>query len=237
MNAARILLVEDETNVSFALTFHLQAAGWVVHLAETLADAESALDESIDLLLLDRALPDGDGIHFCEQARARGFLIPILMLTANDSPESIVDGLNAGADDYVTKTARTSEVIGRIHAQLRRYRWSRAAKAGTPVVVPFEGIELNGVRVNFATHRYDGTCEPGELTALEIRLLRHFLENPNRVVSRSELLEHVWGLSGNVHTRTVDNFMMRLRRLFEPDDTAPAVFITVRGSGYRFQQP
>lgn len=230
-----ILVVEDEENIAFLLEYNLRAEGFSVTHVDLLAKAAVEIQKDFDLVLLDLMLPDGDGIEFCRALRSRGVLTPVVMLTARDSDAAIVAGLEAGADDYVTKPFVLAQLFSRIRAQLRRRAWARGGSA--PQRAVDDVFELNGVRVDFATHLWAGPREGGELTALEVRLIRHFRDNPDRVVSREELLESVWGVATSVQTRTVDNFIVRLRKMFEDDPASPQFLVTVRGAGYRFILP
>jgi DNA-binding response OmpR family regulator len=175
-------------------------------------------------------LPDGQGVDLCEELRASGDHTPILFLTAKGAPEDIVAGLVAGADDYVSKPFVLSELFIRVGAILRRQRWNELAVTSAVEVFSFgEGNE-----VDFATRVTLAKGSEVSLTDLELRLLHFFVERQNQVVSRQDLLEEVWGMSRNTNTRTVDNFLVRLRRIFEIDPSRPQHFVTVRGVGYRF---
>lgn len=222
-----ILLVEDEEHLAINLEFNLQEEGYQVDVAETLAEARALVQRGPGLIILDVMLPDGLGTDFCRELRQSGDRTPVLMLTAKGSSDDIVTGLESGADDYMTKPFALRELLGRVRAMLRRQRWSH--KPETPQVFHF-----NGHSVNFDTGEVLVRSQPATLTALELRLLQFFVENQDKILSREALLEEVWGLSRSTHTRTVDNFLVRLRRLFEEDPSAPRHFVTVRGLGYRF---
>ena len=231
MSVDRILLVEDEEHLAFTLRFNLQEEGYTVDLAGTLAAARECVENKYDLILLDIMLPDGSGFDFCEELRTAGNLAPVVMLTAKGTPEDIVTGLGVGADDYLTKPFSLSELLGRISAVLRRRRWDSESKSTDS---PLSEAVFGDNRVNFATFEVVAQGEPVEMTELELRLLRFFIDRPNAVVSREELLEGVWQVSPKTNTRTVDNFLVRLRKVFESDPATPAHFLTVRGVGYRF---
>lgn len=228
----RLLVVEDEENLAFSLEFNFEAEGYEVTLATCLAEARRFLEHaSYDLVVLDMMLPDGQGIDLCRELRLGGDHTPVLFLTAKGAPDDVVAGLDAGADDYVTKPFVLAELLVRVAAMLRRQRWNEAA----PVAANLREVEFGeGNSVNFGTREAFAQGEPVSLTDLEMRLLQFFCERQNLVVSRQELLEDVWGLAGDTNTRTVDNFLVRLRRLFEPDPSRPQHFVTVRGVGYRF---
>lgn len=224
-----ILLVEDEAHLAYALRFNLEEEGYSVTVAGTLEEANAAVRANPPaLIVLDVMLPDGDGFAFCESLRRRGDRTPVLMLTAKNTAPDVIEGLGAGADDYVGKPFDLGELLGRIRALLRRRSWAVAPT--TKDVFAF-----GPHRVDFEAHRVEADGTQVEPTELELRLLRFFVDNPKRVVSREELLENVWEVSRQVHTRTIDNFIVRLRRLFEEDPANPRYFKTVRGVGYRFE--
>lgn len=231
MNSNRILLVEDEEHLAFTLRFNLQEEGYSVDLAGTLQAARECLGQPYDLILLDIMLPDGSGFDLCEELRAAGNFAPVVMLTAKGTPEDIVTGLSVGADDYLTKPFSLSELLGRISAVLRRRRWENESRA---TVAPLSEFVFGDNRINFVTFEVMADGKPVDMTELELRLLRFFVDRPNVVVSREELLEGVWQVSPKTNTRTVDNFLVRLRKVFELDPGDPAHFLTVRGVGYRF---
>ena len=229
---ARLLLVEDEEHLAFALRFNLEAEGYVVTTAPTLADARAAIGDAppFDLILLDVMLPDGSGRSFCEQLRRRGDRTPVLMLTAKNTPPDIIAGLEAGADDYLGKPFDLSELLGRISALLRRRQWDLA----TPSVSDATTVAFGAATLDRSTRRIRTGDDETELTELELRLAEYFVQRPNEIVRREALLEDVWGVSPNSQTRTVDNFVARLRKLIEPEPRRPRYLATVRGAGYRY---
>ena len=231
MNTPRILLVEDEEHLAFTLRFNLEEEGYSVDLAGTLEAARECIGRPYDLILLDIMLPDGSGFDFYEELRTKGNFAPVLMLTAKGTPEDIVTGLGVGADDYLTKPFSLSELLGRISAVLRRRQWERDSN---PAPEASSQLVFGENRVNFETFEVSARGEPVELTELELRLLRFFVDRPNVVVSRQELLEGVWQVNPHTNTRTVDNFLVRLRKVFELDPSEPKHFLTIRGVGYRF---
>ena len=183
-------------------------------------------------IVLDVMLPDLDGFELCARLRSADNYIPVIMLTARSLPHDRVRGLEAGADDYLVKPFELSELLARIRSLLRRRRWESDS---TSRVTGAATLQFGTVRVNFDFHeaRVDG--EPVQLTQLEFALLRYFAEHPDRVLSRDELLENVWQLRNYPNTRTVDNFVLRLRKYFEPNAARPVFFLSVRGLGYRFR--
>jgi len=229
---ARLLLVEDEEHLAFSLRFNLEAEGYTVSTASTLAEARAALDDddAHDLIVLDVMLPDGSGRAFCARMRDRGDRTPVLMLTAKNAPPDIIAGLEAGADDYLGKPFDLSELLGRITALLRRRQWDR----GRPAAASDATVRFGGATLDRATRRIRSGGDEVELTELELRLAEYFIARPNEIVRREALLEDVWGVSPNSRTRTVDNFVARLRKLIEPDPRRPHHLTTVRGAGYRY---
>jgi DNA-binding response OmpR family regulator len=176
-------------------------------------------------------LPDGNGFELCQTIRMNDKQIPILFLTAKGSSDDIVRGLECGADDYMTKPFSLKELLARIIAMLRRSRWNEKEETALTSLSTFK-FQQN--IIDFKSHTITVRGHSTQLTVLELRLLEFFVSHANTIVSRQDLLEHVWNISSDVNTRTVDNFLVRLRRLFEKDPTHPQHFITVRGLGYRF---
>ena len=223
--SATILVVEDEPTIQSLIEVNLRRAGHVVQLA---SDAESARrmvqDALPDLVLLDWMLPGMSGVDFARQLRgdARTRNLPIIMLTARAEGRDKVDGLEVGADDYVTKPFSPRELMARIKAVLRRH-----APQATD-----DAVELGGLRLDPATHRVTaGGMEIG-LGPTEFRLLHYLMTHPERVHGRSQLLDQVWGDHVFVEERTVDVHIRRLRAALEPSGHDGLVQ-TVRGSGYR----
>lgn len=232
--AGRVLLVEDEEHLAFALQFNLEAEGYAVDVAGSLQEAREHLEgEGYDLVLLDVMLPDGVGFDLCVELRAQGVLTPVLMLTAKGSAEDIVYGLNAGADGYMTKPFHLQELLSRLAALIRRQRW-QVQPPSAEVSDAGDAVSFGANHVDFARRSASAQGKAVELTELELRLLRFLVEHQGRPVSREELLEGVWDVSPQTNTRTVDNFIVRLRRLFEVDPSNPQHIVTVRGVGYRF---
>lgn len=231
MSTKRLLLLEDEEHLGFTLQFNLMEEGYHVDWAQSLKEAREHTQEPYDLLILDVMLPDGSSLDWCKQLREQGLHVPILFLTAKGSPEDIVSGLEVGADDYVTKPFALHELLARIKAMLRRTAWH--AKPTDAESHP-QRFHFGNHQINFQTHEVVAHGKPVELTHLEIRLLRFFVQHQGAVVSRESLLENVWEVHASNYTRTVDNFLVRLRRIFEKDPSQPQHFVTVRGAGYRF---
>jgi DNA-binding response OmpR family regulator len=219
------LLIEDESNLAQALRIALKKLGIKAEHAANLAAARKALEgKTPELVLLDRNLPDGDGIRLCEELRAGGYRGMILMLTAVGQTSERVRGLMSGADDYLPKPFSWEEFSARVHALARRKL--APAPAAT---APREEWEIDASRL-----RIQGPLGWKDLTPLEFKLARHLMDAQGAIVSRDDLLKHVWGFTLLPKTRTVDHFMGRLRKLFEQDPESPTHFLTVRGAGYRF---
>ena len=223
---ANILLVEDEPAIQELIAFNLVQAGHHVLRAASAENAWTLVRNALpDLVLLDWMLPGASGIEFAKKLRAdertRG--IPIIMLTARSEEQDKVIGLETGADDYITKPFSPRELQARIKAVLRR----RAPQ------MTDDAVEVLGLRLDPATHRVSAHDQPVELGPTEFRLLHFFMTHPERVHSRSQLLDKVWGDHVFVEERTVDVHIRRLRSLLEASGH-DSLIQTVRGSGYRF---
>jgi DNA-binding response OmpR family regulator len=151
------------------------------------------------------------------------------MLTARSMTDDRVEGLESGADDYITKPFDLGELIARVRSSIRRRDWERQRQTRSSSVLSF-----GGARIDFDSHEVVANGQILHLTTLELDLLRYFAQNVGRVIPREELLQRVWKLRNHPNTRTVDNFVLRLRRHFEPDENVPRYFLSVRGAGYRF---
>ncbi len=224
--AVNILLVEDEPGIQELLKFNLAQAG---HRVTVAGDAERALtflkSTLPDVILLDWMLPGMSGIDLCRRLRSdeRYRPTPIIMLTARGEERDKVLGLDSGADDYITKPFSPRELVSRIKAVLRR----RAPQMAD------ERVEINGLKLDPASHRVQGRGRALELGPTEFRLLHFFMTHPERVYSRAQLLDQVWGDDVFLEERTIDVHIRRLRLALEPSGHSGLVQ-TVRGSGYRF---
>ena len=229
--ALRVLVVEDEAHLARGLKLNLELEGMVTEVAGSGREAaERLLGPAFDAILLDVQLPDVSGFELCRRLRDAGDHTPVIMLTVRDAAEDRVRGLEVGADDYVPKPFVMAELVARLRAVLRRQGWERAQAQTTPADVARFGT----AEVDFTRHLATARGEPVALTKLELDLVRYFTAHPGRVLSRAELLEKVWMLAHFPNTRTVDNFIVRLRRHFEPDPDRPRYFVSVRGAGYKF---
>jgi DNA-binding response OmpR family regulator len=227
--AEKILVVEDEALVRELIVLNLRHAGYTV---ETGIDFDSGLAKLLggkwDLAVLDVMMPGGDGFTLTHKARAQGLHFPILMLTARGDTPSKVRGLDSGADDYLTKPFDVPELLARVRALLRRGAGKEAA--------PRARLELGALWVRFDTGQ--AMTNEGELSLSdkELRMVELFATHENKALSRADILEEVWGMDAFPTDRTVDNFILRLRKLFEPDPENPVHFITLRGRGYLFKK-
>ena len=220
----RILVVDDDPAMRMGLSDNLQVEGYRVLTATSCREGrEAALDQRPDLILLDVMLPDGDGMALCRQLRDAGVSVPIIMLTARGEERDRVLGFDLGTDDYVVKPFSLRELLARIRAHLRR---SQPAE-------PAAETAVGAARVNFRTHQVTRDGQPIETSAKELELLRYLVTHRGEVLSREALLREVWGHRAEVETRTVDNFVVRLRRKIEPDPAHPRYLLTVHGSGYK----
>lgn len=231
-----ILVVEDEQHLAVGIKYNLEAEGYRVTLVE---DGPTALriagrtGETVDLVVLDLMLPGMSGYTVCQTLREWGLTVPVLMLTARTLTEDRTRGFDAGANQYMAKPFDLDELLSRIKnlLQLRRSDQDAPRKRSPPRV---SETRFGGVYANFDTHEVTVEGQATRMTPKELRLLRYFVENPERVISRQELLSNVWEMSGNLQTRAVDQFIVRLRKLIEHDPGQPRHLLTIRDAGYRF---
>jgi len=227
--ASRILLVEDESDLAAGIRENLQTEGHQVEIVgDGAAGLRRGLDGEFDLMILDVMLPQLDGYTVCRRLREAGSQVPILFLTAKGEPEDRIRGLEEGGDDYMAKPFRLRELLLRVAAILRRGAWFRQGQVGRRLRFGGHEVDLD---------RYRARTVSGEeqvLTHKEAMILKLLAEREGEVVSRDEILDVVWGYGAFPSTRTIDNFILRLRRRFEPDPARPMHFHTVHGVGYRF---
>ena len=225
----RLLIVEDEYAMRRALEDVLAAAGYrVLSAADGQAGLERALAERPDLVLLDVMMPKLDGFTLAAELRRVGFAAPILMLTAKGGVDDRVEGLDAGADDYLVKPFSTGELLARVRALLRR-----AAREGRSVPT----LTLGDTTIDFARQTAVRGGRELALTGKEFGMLRLLAEAGGEVVTRERFLDVVWGYGAYPTTRTVDNHMASLRAKLEPNPAEPRYLKTVHGSGYRLETP
>jgi len=228
----QVLVVEDDPHLAAGLMENLRAEGYEVAAA---GDGEQALgwlaSRACALIVLDVMLPGIDGFALCRALRERGDSTPVLFLTARGDPADRVRGLEAGGDDYLAKPFHLQEFLLRVRAIVRRWQWYRSASASPATAV----LRFGGNEVDFRAFRaraWNGEAQ--ELTEKEAMILKVLAEQGGQIVSREDLLERVWGYDVFPSTRTVDNFILRLRKRFEKDPANPQHFLTVWGVGYRF---
>ncbi len=224
-----ILLVEDEQDLAKLVIFNLKALKYDVIHSATIEEANQHLKtKQIDLILMDRMLPDGDGIMLCQQLAEQGSEIPMMLLTAKDSEADIVLGLESGADDYLVKPFSVLELRARVKALLRR-----KVKAATPE----NCIEFEGVTINSNTREVVAFNQKLDLTAREFDLLLYLAQHPQQVFSRMQLLEAVWGYSYSGYEHTVNSHINRLRGKLSRSLGEQELVQTVWGVGYKFSPP
>jgi len=228
-SGSKILLVEDEETLASGLEYNLTEEGYKVTYAE---DGEKALElfqaQVFDMIILDIMLPYIDGFEVAQKIREESPHMPILMLTARTEVKDRVKGLEIGADDYLTKPFHLEELLARIRGILRRKKWYLLSSETLPV------YRFGNNEVSFKNL----SCKAGKkrirLTYQEAMVLKYLIDHKGEIVSRKELLEKVWDMNPNVETRTVDNFIMRLRKYFEPNRSNPVYIKSIRGAGYIF---
>ena len=223
----RVLCVEDESQMQTVLEDNLQYEGYEVLSAQTGELAvELALTQRPDLVLLDLKLPQMSGYEVCRRIRAAGLSVPIIMVTARNTDLDRIAGLELGANDYVGKPFNVRELLARVRVQLR---WAEAAARQESHEYRFDDVVIDMVRheVRRASQRLD-------LSSREFELLHYFIQHPGELVTREQLLSDVWGYHELPMTRTVDNFVAKLRSKVEQNPGEPRHILTVHGAGYRF---
>ena len=229
---ANILIVEDELHMRMGLKDNLEFEGYKVELAE---DGEKGLQKiqqgAFDLIVLDAMMPKMSGFDVCRQARKQGVKTPIIFLTAKGEEIDKVLGLELGADDYMTKPFSLRELMARVKAILRRTEGPFGQAAGSPPVI--EKAVIGRLRLDFRHYEAFEGDEPVKLSHKEFDILKFLLSFKNEVVSRYKLLEDVWGYDAQPTTRTVDNFILKLRQKIEANPNDPKVILTVHGIGYK----
>ena len=224
---AHLLIIEDEPAMQLGLRDNLELEG---HTVEVAGDGESGLAKikagKFDLVVLDVMLPRLSGFDVCKAVRTAGIRTPILLLTAKGEEIDKVIGLELGADDYLTKPFGVRELLARIKAILRRTQKDSFPDKNNI-------ITIGRLAVNFAAFQTTENGEEIKLSHKEFEILSYLYENRNQLVTRNDLLEHVWGYAAQITTRTVDNFIVRLRQKVEVSPDHPKIILTVHGSGYK----
>jgi two-component system, OmpR family, alkaline phosphatase synthesis response regulator PhoP len=231
LNQSKILLVEDEENLAHGLEYNLTEEGYKVTLAKDGRAAIKLFDENeFDLIVLDIMLPYYNGFEIAKHIRDKHPQMPILMLTARTQIEDRVRGLELGADDYLTKPFHLKELLLRINGMLKRKKWYQKVAIETPVYKFGDNI------INFENLKCIKGKKEFQLTSYEAMIIKYLIENKDKVVARKELLENVWNMNPDIETRTVDNFIARLRKHFEDDPSNPKYIVSVRSAGYMFNE-
>ncbi len=237
---SRVLIVEDEDHLAAGLKLNLEAEGYAADVEDTgeaalarLVDGGApAAGRGFDVVLLDVMLPGLDGFEVVRRLRAARQFVPVMLLTARSHTDDVLRGFEAGADDYLPKPFDLSILLARIRGLLRRRRWLRGD--GTERAVDADEYSFAGRRVDFRNQVLRRGRAEQPLTLMEATLLRYLVQHAGETVSRRTLLEEVWGVRQDTDTRTVDNFVARLRRYLEAEPAHPRHLLTVRGVGYRF---
>ncbi len=223
----RVLVVDDEAHLADGISENLEAEGYLAEVAHDGAEGlEKIRKGDFDLVLLDVMMPKLDGLEVCKRIRAEGLQTPVLFLTVSNAPDDRIRGFEAGGDDYLGKPFHLQELLHRVAAILRRSAWY----AGNDAALSFGGNEIDFK--TYEARSWDGAEH--SLTHKEAMILKMLSENEGAIVTREEILDRVWGYEVYPSTRTVDNFIVRLRKRFERNPEEPAHFHTVRGVGYRF---
>jgi two-component system alkaline phosphatase synthesis response regulator PhoP len=232
LNQPRILLVEDESHFLEAITLNLELEGYeVIQAVDGKQGYKYFKSAKFDLIILDLMLPHIDGLTLCKNIRLENTHVPIIMLTAKGSNQEKVEGLKSGADDYITKPFNLEEFLLRVQSLLRRSS-SGTVKNSVPDI-----IAIGNKTINFLTYEVNGAnAEVVVLSKKEVQLLKLLVDKENEVVSRDTILEEIWGYEIYPTARTIDNFILNLRKYFEENPKEPKHFHSIRGVGYKFNK-
>ena len=228
---SKILLVEDEVTLALGLEYNLTEEGYNVSWAKDGKEALNFIEANeYDLIILDIMLPYYNGFEIAERIRKNSPQMPILMLTARSKAEDRIKGLELGADDYLTKPFHLEELLLRIKGMLKRKMWYKSSTSDKPV------YQFGAGEINFENFHCRSGGNEFQLSHREAMVLKYLIDNKGKIVTRRELLENVWNINPDIETRTVDNFISRLRKYFEPDPQNPVHIISVRSAGYMFKE-
>jgi len=228
----RILLVEDEENILDVIKLNLELEKYeVVAVKDGATALKAASEQRFNLLILDVMLPDIDGFALCAQIRVFNQEVPVLFLTAKDTQQDLLQGFKMGADDYMTKPFDLQELLSRVKVLVRHSLRSNHRESKV------NEVHFGNNKINFYTYEVQGVSGSKiMLTKREAQLLKLLIDHKNEVVSRKQILETVWHYDVYPSTRTIDNFILHFRKLFEEDTRNPKHFISIRGIGYKFQE-
>lgn len=226
--AQRILLLEDEKSLANVISLNLEMEGFEVVVTDRGKEAlKLSKEQYFDLIILDIMLPDISGMTVCEQIRLDNLKVPMIILSAKDTSSDRIEGLKKGADDYLTKPFNFEELLLRIQKLILR-----SASGSGPGTVDY--FEFGNNKIDLKSFEATGVKGEFALTKKEAKLMKLFYERKGEVVSRQEILQAVWGYDVYPSTRTIDNFIMSLRRYFEEEPRSPKYFQSIRGIGYKF---
>lgn len=226
----KIAIVEDDALILSMIRINLTKQGY---LANTFTSAEALISQpdqnTFNLFILDISLPGISGINLLKELRQKKITAPVLMLTAQSHLQNKVEALNLGADDYLVKPFAMEELLARIKALLRRSQHTPTGSSNHIITIPPFSINLD-------TRQCQSNLGETILSEKEIRLLRYFWENAHQTLNRADILEEVWGMNVSPTLRTIDNFILKFRKLFEQNPEKPKHFISIRNIGYRFEK-
>jgi two-component system OmpR family response regulator len=226
MENVKVLIVDDEPNIRDLLSTSLRFAGFSVHAVGNGADAVNAAEKGApDIILLDVMLPDMNGFSVTKKIRSMGINAPVLFLTARDETEDKITGLTVGGDDYMTKPFSLDEIVARIHAILRRTKQAEVEESV---------LEVGEIRINQDAHEVFVNDTTVDLSPTEYKLLRFLMSNPNRVLTKAQILDHVWEYDFNGEMGIVESYVSYLRKKLDPL-TSESLIQTKRGVGYMYK--
>ena len=226
MENVKVLIVDDEPNIRDLLSTSLRFAGFSVHAVGNGADAVNAAEKGApDIILLDVMLPDMNGFSVTKKIRSMGITAPVLFLTARDETEDKITGLTVGGDDYMTKPFSLDEIVARIHAILRRTKQAEIEESV---------LEVGEIKINQDAHEVFVNETSVDLSPTEYKLLRFLMSNPNRVLTKAQILDHVWEYDFNGEMGIVESYVSYLRKKLDPLTTEPLIQ-TKRGVGYMYK--
>ncbi len=234
----RILIVEDEAAMAAGLKFNFEQEGYEVLVARDGPTGLKLFQESkppVDLIILDLMLPGMSGYETCTALRKLDKLVPVLVLSAKTLSEDKMHAFDCGTDQYITKPFALPELLNRVKNLLERHRTIQTVSRGAAdAPSAADEFQFDQAHINFRTFEVRVDKRVHNLTTLEMQLLRYFVEHAGEVLPRHKILDEVWDDTTEVTTRTIDNFVLRLRKMIEPDPANPRHILSVRGTGYRF---